>query len=114
MAGELNRGEIWLYSFKHPDKQRPVLILSRREVIGLLSTVMVAPITSTIRKAPSEVIIGIEEGLKHESAINLDHIQTVDKSRLHHFIGSVDNNKMKAVCASLAIATGCDKDSSPV
>jgi mRNA interferase MazF len=57
----VNRGEIWLYTFKPPDKRRPVLVLTRQEVIGLLSTVIVAPITSTIRGAPSEVVVG-EEG----------------------------------------------------
>lgn len=51
MAGGLNRGEIWSYSFPKPDKQRPVLILTRQEVIGMLNTVMVAPITSTIHGA---------------------------------------------------------------
>ena len=43
MAGRVNRGEIWLYTFKPPDKRRPVLVLTRQEVIGLLAIVMVAP-----------------------------------------------------------------------
>ena len=107
MARQLTRGEIWHFTFNHPDKQRPVLILTRQEVIGLLHTVMVAPITSTIRGAPSEVIVGIEAGLKHDSAINLDHVQTVPKSRLGRYVGAVDRDKMKAVCRALAIATGC-------
>jgi mRNA interferase MazF len=68
---------------------------------------MVAPITSTIHGAPSEVIIGIDEGLKKDSAINLDHVQTVDKQRLKRFIGSVGPENMAAVCRALAIATGC-------
>src|SRR5215213_2983706 len=51
------------------DKLRPVLILTRQEVIGLLSTVMVAPITSAIRGAPSEVSVGVEEGLKGPSVV---------------------------------------------
>ena len=70
----MNRGEIWLCTFKPPAKRRPVLVLSRPDVIPLLSTVMVAPITSTIRGAPSEVVVGIDEGLKTESAVNLDHV----------------------------------------
>ena len=65
----MNRGEIWSYRFKSPDKRRPVLVLTRQEVIGLLRTVMVAPVTSTIRGAPSEVALGVEEGLKHVSAV---------------------------------------------
>jgi mRNA interferase MazF len=107
MASRLNRGEIWLYSFAHPDKRRPVLVLSRQEVLGLLRTVMVAPITSTIHGAPSEVIVGVDEGLKKDSAINLDHVQTVDKQQLKRFIGSVGPEKMAAVCRALATATGC-------
>lgn len=54
MAGRVNRGEIWLFTFKPPDKRRSVLVLTRQEVIGLLSTVMVAPVTSAIRGAPAK------------------------------------------------------------
>jgi len=103
----INRGEIWNYRFKAPDKRRPVLILSRQEVIPLLHTVMVAPITSTRRGAPSEVPVGIKEGLKHESAVNLDHVQTVEQTRLVSFIGSLDVAQMRRVCRALAVATGC-------
>jgi len=107
VAGRLNRGEIWMYAFRSPDRIRPVLILSRQEVIGLLHTVMVAPITSTIRGAPSEVVIGIDTGLKHDSAINLDHIQTIEKARLTRFIGTLNEPQLDAVCSALNIALGC-------
>jgi len=107
VAPRVNRGEIWLYEFRSPDKRRPVLVLTRPEVIDLLSTVMVAPITSTIRGAPSEVGVGVDEGLKHDSAINLDHVQTVSKARLRQFLGTVTPNTMRRVCRALAIATGC-------
>jgi mRNA interferase MazF len=104
----MKRGEIWMFDFSRPDKRRPVVILTRPEVIELLHTVMVAPITSAIRGAPSEVVVGIAEGLKNDSAINLDHVQTVDKSRLKRFIGTVGPQKMKDVCRALAIATSCN------
>ena len=107
MAREIARGEIWLYTFKPPDKRRPVLVLSRPDVIPLLRTVMVAPITSTIYGAPSEVVVGVEEGLKTESAVNLDHVQTVEQARLRHFVGSLRPSKMAEVCQALATATGC-------
>ena len=107
MARELSRGEIWLFSFSRPDKRRPVLVLTRQEVIPLLSTVMVAPITSTIRGAPSEVVVGFDEGLKHESAVNLDHVQTVPKDQLRQFVGTLGRHKMGQVCRALAIAAGC-------
>lgn len=107
MARAVNRGEIWLYRFKAPDKRRPVLVLSRQEVIPLLHTVMVAPITSTRRGAPSEVPVGVNEGLKHESAVNLDHVQTVERAQLVTFVGSLTAAQMRLVCRALAIATGC-------
>jgi len=45
--------------------------------------------------------------LKHESAVNLDHVQTVDRSRLSRFIGHLDDGVMDEVCRALAVATGC-------
>lgn len=104
----MNRGEIWGYRFSAPDKRRPVLVLSRQEVIGLLHTVMVAPITSTIRGLPSEVVVGMAEGLKHPSAVNLDHVQAVEKARLVGFLGHLAPGKMRQVCRALAVAAGCD------
>lgn len=107
MASRLNRGEIWLYTFGSPDKRRPVLVLSRQKAISLLHTVLVAPVTSSAHGAPSEVQVGIEEGLKHDSVVNLDQIQTVDQQKLHHFVGSLSTEKMTAVCRALLVATGC-------
>jgi mRNA interferase MazF len=96
-----------MYTFAAPDKKRPVLVISRQSVIPLLRTVMVAPITSAIHGVPSEVLVGIEHGLKHESAVNLDHVQTVDRARLSGFIGHLDDQVMDDVCRALAVATGC-------
>lgn len=107
MARGVNRGEVWMYTFRPPDKRWPVVVLTRSEVIPLLNTVMVAPVTSTVRDAPGEVVVGPDEGLKHESAVNLDHVQTVDKARLKRFVGSLDAGKMREVCRALAVATGC-------
>ena len=104
----MSRGEIWRYRLATPDKKRPVVVLSRKEVIGLLHTVMVAPVTSTIHGAPSEVIVGVGEGLKHESAVNLDHVQTVEHSRLEGYVGHLGVEKMREVCRALAVAVGCD------
>lgn len=107
MGRRIARGEIWTYRFKTPDKRRPVLVLSRADVIPLLHTVMVAPITSTRRGAPSEVEVGMDEGLKHDSAVNLDHVQTVEQARLVGFVGTLSAGKMQQVCRALAVATGC-------
>jgi len=109
MARGLNRGEIWLHTFAPPDKRRPVVILSRQGVIGLLRTVIVAPVTSTIRGLPSEVPVGIPEGLKQPSAVNLDHVQTVEQKHLKQFVGSLSAEKLEDACRALAVATGCSK-----
>ncbi len=107
MARRVARGEIWTYRFKSPDKRRPVLVLSRPEVIPLLHTVMVAPVTSTRRGAPSEVSVGVDEGLKHDSTVNLDHVQTVEQQQLVGFVGTLSAAKMQQVCRALGVATGC-------
>lgn len=107
MARRIVRGEIWSYRFKLPDQRRPVLVLTRPEVIPLLHTVMVAPVTSTRRGAPSEVNVGVDEGLKHDSAVNLDHVQTVEQARLVGFVGTLSPAKMQQVCRALGVATGC-------
>ena len=107
MVRAVNRGEIWMYLFKAPNKRRPVLVLTRQQVIGLLHWVMVAPITSSIHGVPSEVPVGIDEGLKGQSAVNLDNVQSVERSKLTNFVGSLDAAKMQAVCRALAIAVGC-------
>ena len=107
MARRVRRGEIWLYTFKAPDKRRPVLVLTREDVIALLRTVMVAPITSTIRGAPSEVVVGVEEGLRGRSAVNLDHVQTVEQRSLTRYVGTLSPDRMGDVCRALAVATGC-------
>ena len=108
MVRTVNRGDIWTYRFAAPDKRRPVAVLTRQEVIPLLRTLMVAPITSTIRGAPSEVLVGPEHGLRQESALNLDHVQTVERSRLERRIGRLGSDEMREVCRALAIAVGCD------
>ena len=107
MARDVMRGDVWLYTFKKPDKRRPVLIVSRKEVINLLRTVTVAPITSTIHGAPSEVIVGIEQGLKNTSAANMDHLLTVPQSQLHTYVGHLDEQKLGEVCRAMAVALGC-------
>ena len=86
---EVRRGEIWLFGFPRPDKRRPVLVLTRPEIIAHLATVTVAPITTAIRGIPTEVIVGPESGLKTTSVVNLDHVATVPKTGLRSFVGTV-------------------------
>ncbi len=108
MAQRLNRGEIWLLERPRPDKRRPVLVISRSSLIGVLHTVTVAAITSTLRGAATEVELGVEAGLKGPSCVNLCNLFTIHQDELRLFVGTVGPRKMQEVCRALAIATGCD------
>ena len=108
MAARVNRGEIWRLHVPHPDKRRPVVVISRSSLIPLLHTVTVAAVTSTLRGSPTEVSVGVAEGLKQASCVNLCHLFTVPQGQLKGFVGSLGPDKMKEVCRALAIATGCD------
>ena len=82
-------------------------MLSRGDAIDRLNTIIVAPITSTIRGLRSEVSLTIDDGMKDACAVNLDHIQTVPKSELRKYVTTLSPEKMSAVCRALSVATGC-------
>lgn len=103
---EVARGEIWMFAFPKPDKKRPVLILTRQDMIGRLHTVTVAPISSTIRGVPTEVVVGTEAGLKQTSAVNLHHVATVPRAGLRSFVGVVPKQGMDQVRDALLFALG--------
>ena len=108
MASRLSRAEVWLLERPRPDKRRPVLVLSRPSLITALNTVTVAAITSTRRGSPTEVDLGVEEGLKGLCCVNLCNVFTVAQSDLRQFVGTVGSDKMHAICRALSIATACD------
>ena len=103
------RGEIRWYEFLPPDKRRPVLILTRNSAIRFLNEVIVAPIFSTTRGIPSEVILRIEDGMPQDCAINFDHIQTVAKGKIGRMITTLSAEKMKQVGPALCFALGLDE-----
>ncbi len=108
MAERLERGEIRLCRLPSPDKERPVLILTRASAIRYLSRVTVAPITSTIRGVPSEVALGTEDGLRQPSAVNFHNLVTVNQQILGRRIAQLSPRRMSEVCAALSFALGCD------
>lgn len=107
MAGVLTRGAVHLCHLAAPDKQRPVLILTRDRALRHLSTVTVAPITSTIRDVPSEVILDVEDGMKARCAANLHNAITVSQQRLGKRVASLSQERMQEVCTALRYALGC-------
>lgn len=108
MAGRIARGEIRLVRFPAPDKSRPVLVLTRDSAIPYLSRVTVAPITSTIRAVPSEVIVGPDDGLKKPCAVNLHNVLTVNKDAVGRRVAQLGEDRMREVCLAMGFALGCD------
>jgi mRNA interferase MazF len=104
----MRRGEIRWYTFKAPDKRRPVLILTRNSAIGFLNALTVAPITTTIRDIPSEVLLTSEDGLPADSVANMDNIQTVPKHRLGSAISYLSSERMEEANQAIAFALGLD------
>ena len=107
MAGPITRGEVRLYRFPRPDKQRPVVVLTRESAVGYLSAVTVAPITSTVRGVPSEVRLSEADGMKGECAVNLHNLVTVSKAHLGRRVAVLSPERMREICAALGFALGC-------
>jgi mRNA interferase MazF len=108
LAGRLERGEVRLCRFASPDKERPVLILTRSSAIPYLSRVSVAPITSTIRGVPSEVALGVEDGMRRPCVANLYNVVTVAQNVLGRRLAQLSAGRMREVCAALGFALGCE------
>ena len=103
----MRRGDIRWYKFQTPDKKRPVLILHRDDIIEHLAEVTIAPVTTTIRDIPSEVFLSsVQDGVPRDCAVNLDHIQTVSKSRIGSLITTLSPLRMESVNHALRFALG--------
>ncbi len=102
----MKRGEVRWYTFKAPDKRRPVLILTRNSSLGVLNSVTVAPITTTIRNVASEVFLSSEDGLKEDCAINLHNLQSVSKEQIGTVIATLSQERMNEVEAAIRFSLG--------
>ena len=109
MAGGISRGDVRLCEFAPPDKRRPVVVLTRETAVAYLSTVTVAPVTSTIRGVPSEVRLNEEDGMKAPRAVNLHYTVTVPQQRLGRRVARLSSAKMIEICAALRFSLGCDQ-----
>jgi mRNA interferase MazF len=104
----MNQGDVYWYTFKEPDKRRPVVILTRNSAIAFLTSITIAPITSTIRGIPTEVMLSQADGLVGDCAINLDNIQTVQKSKMGSFLSHLSVRRMREVRKAIEFALGFD------
>lgn len=102
----MRRGEVRWYRFAAPDKRRPVVVLTRDSVLEYLGEVTIAPVTSTIRGVPSEVLLTPEDGLPRDCAVNLDHVQTVSTAKVGALIAVLTSERMREIRAALLFALG--------
>ena len=102
----MNRGEIWFAEVGR--KRRPVLVLTRPEVIEVRALVTVAEVSTSIRGIAAEVELdGEDTGLDRSSVVNCDGLHTITKESLTSYAGSVREQTMHRVCAAVGYALGC-------
>jgi mRNA interferase MazF len=103
----MKRGEVRWYKFSKSDKRRPiVIILTRDSALEFLSEVTIAPVTTTIRDIPLEVSLSSPDGMPTDCAVNLDHIQTVAKTKIGAVITTLNSHRMTEIRAACLFALG--------
>lgn len=101
-----SRGEVWWA--EEPDiGRRPVLVMTRERAIDVLTWVLVAPATRTVRGIPTEVGLDEDDGMPEGCALTLDNIRPLRKGLLTEKITSLGSEKMDEVCQSLLTAVDC-------
>jgi mRNA interferase MazF len=103
----IERGEVWWAETPESSKGRPFLVLTRNEAIPVLRTLLVAPVSRTIRRIPTEVPLGISEGLPVASAATMDAVLTVPKSMLVRRMGALAPERHRELCEAFVAAVDC-------
>ena len=102
----MNRGEVWIAEAGR--KRRPVLILTRPEVIDVRALVTVAEITTQVRGIAVEVDFDYEgAGVDRPSVVNCDGLHTIPRAALTSLAGSLSEESMDQVCEAVSYALGC-------
>lgn len=99
------RGEIWWAEAE--DKRRPVLVVTRSEAVPVLTWVVVAPVTTTVRRIPTEVLLGSAEGLPRDRAAAFDNVQPVRRSFLTERVGRLAAERRVEICRAFAALADC-------
>ena len=105
----MRRGEIWWAELEPPAGRRPVVLLSRDEAYNVRSLVIVAPVTTRIRHIPSEVPLGIDDGMPQDCVANLDTITTIPKDCLQSRLTILSTKRLKEVGAAIRFALGMEQ-----
>ncbi len=98
------QGEIWWAETE--EKRRPVLVVTRSEVVPVLTGIVVAPLTRTIREIPTEIRLGEVEGLPVECAASFDNLQRIRRSALAERVGDLGSRRQQ-ICVALGALADC-------
>ena len=105
-ARNLHRGEVWW--FEPPTvKRRPVVILTRDDVLPRLNQLIVAPATRHVRSIPTEVPLDENDGMPVECVVTLDNVLAVRPAFLKSRITSLGPGRMYQICRALQTAIDC-------
>ena len=100
----MRRGEVWWADMPKPAGRRPVVLLSRNAAYEIRTSITVGTVTRTVREIPSEVPLGLEDGMPQACVVNLDDIITIPKARLTERITSLSARKMSAIAKAIGFA----------
>jgi mRNA interferase MazF len=98
------QGEIWWAETE--EKRRPVLVVTRSEAVPVLTGIVVAPVTRTIRDIPTEVPLGPAEGLPAQCAASFDNLQRIRRSALTERLGDLGSRRQQ-ICGALGALADC-------
>ena len=102
----MRRGEIRWYTFRAPDKRRPVLILARGEILDQIGEVIVVPVTRTVRGLRTEVLLTTKDHMPVACALNFDHVSLAQVGRIGATIATLEPERWDEVRAALLTACG--------
>ncbi|HEU0191297.1 MAG TPA: type II toxin-antitoxin system PemK/MazF family toxin [Mycobacterium sp.] len=102
----ISRGDVW-WADVPGDKVRPILVLTRQRFTSRLASLLVAPVTTTVRGIPTEVALDADDGLPRRCAANFDNLFTLHRSRFMNRISRLDDERLGEVCRAYRFAAGC-------
>lgn len=99
------QGEVWWAEAE--DKRRPVLVVTRTDIVPVLTWIVVAPVTRTIRRIPTEVGLGAQHGLPEECVASFDNLQPIRRSLLTQRVGTLGIEELDEICRALRALADC-------
>ena len=100
-----HQGEIWWAEAE--DKRRPVLVVTRTEAVSILTWIVVAPVTRSVRRIPTEVALGPGQGLASACAAAFDNLQPIRRSLLTERVGRLGPDESDEICRALRALADC-------